>query len=227
MTPVLIKLPQPYLLVIDCEFTCIENPPSDFDYELIELGAVLVNANTLDSISSFQAFVKPVRNPTLSEFCAKLTNISQTEIDNAEPFADVWESFLCWLHGRECLFSSWGKGDLSILQKECSLTEASFPFTQHLDIKKAFSKCNRLNKRVGLKMALNLANVEREGAQHRALDDAINTTKLLPFVLGGEVIDQTREKVYRLLKEENFQELRTRWFFSCLEGVDRIEAAAE
>lgn len=48
-----------------------------FRFEIIEFPAVLVDAKKRKIVDHFQAFVKPSINPKLSEFCIKLTGITQ------------------------------------------------------------------------------------------------------------------------------------------------------
>lgn len=51
-----------------------------YRFEIIEFPAVLVDAKNRKIIDNFQAFVKPTINPKLSDFCIKLTGITQVNI---------------------------------------------------------------------------------------------------------------------------------------------------
>jgi len=51
--------------------------------EIIEIGAVMVEAQGLTVIDEFQTFIKPVRYPILTEFCKSLTSITQEQVDQA------------------------------------------------------------------------------------------------------------------------------------------------
>lgn len=96
-----------YICVVDFEATCEVDNPSDFHHEIIEFPMVLINTHTLEIVSerfavslwrwyaadclstcffflpflwqvdSFQEYVKPELNPQLSDFCVKLTGITQ------------------------------------------------------------------------------------------------------------------------------------------------------
>ena len=48
--------------------------------EIIEFPVLKVDAVRYDVISEFQEFVKPVRNPRLTEYCTSLTSITQVII---------------------------------------------------------------------------------------------------------------------------------------------------
>lgn len=47
----------------------------------------------LSQVDEFRSYVKPTINPTLSEFCMKLTGISQDTVDNSPIFIDVLNQF--------------------------------------------------------------------------------------------------------------------------------------
>jgi 3'-5' exoribonuclease 1 len=76
------------LVVVDLEATCW--PPADprgrEDMEIIEIGALLVETPSLEPVDEFDSFVRPLRHPTLSDFCKELTSIDQEDIDQAAPF---------------------------------------------------------------------------------------------------------------------------------------------
>ena len=80
-----------YAVVLDIEHTCTEDgsiPPKD--RETIEVGAVLVDCNTLEVVKEYQSFVKPIIHPVISQFCADLTGIQQAELDNSPIFKDFF-----------------------------------------------------------------------------------------------------------------------------------------
>lgn len=57
--------------------------------EIIEVGAVTVDAANLQVVDEFQSFVRPTRHPRLTEFCTGLTSIAQQDVDNAPVFQFV------------------------------------------------------------------------------------------------------------------------------------------
>ena len=71
-------------LIIDLEATCCkERIITREAMEIIEIGAVVVNARTLDVVDEYTTFIKPILNPTLTDFCKTLTTITQDDVDNA------------------------------------------------------------------------------------------------------------------------------------------------
>lgn len=96
-----------YLIVIDFESTCWPDGNSErYLYlkdqrpqEIIEFPSVLVDLSTghVDVENSFQYYVQPEEQPTLSAFCTRLTGISQTTVDNGVPLRAVLPRFNTWL----------------------------------------------------------------------------------------------------------------------------------
>ena len=54
-----------------------------------------------------------------------------------------------------------------------------------------FSAAQGRRKRYGMSKALNLCGLGLEGAHHRALDDAKNIPRLLPWIVGGQRLPTT------------------------------------
>jgi len=96
-----------YLVVIDFESTCWPDATSgrylhlkdQRPQEIIEFPAVLVDLSSghVDVENSFQYYVQPEEQPTLSAFCTRLTGIGQTTVDNGVPLRAVLPRFNTWL----------------------------------------------------------------------------------------------------------------------------------
>jgi len=68
-----------YFLILDLEATCCDKGTiSRHEMEIIEIGAVIVEAQTLATADEFQSFIKPVRHPVLTQFCRSLTSITKS-----------------------------------------------------------------------------------------------------------------------------------------------------
>ncbi|KNE54133.1 hypothetical protein AMAG_00135 [Allomyces macrogynus ATCC 38327] len=93
--------PRHFLLVIDVEGTCDEHAQFDYFNEIIELPCVLVDGLTGDVIDEFQTYVRPVEQPTLSEYCTRLTGITQSQVVSAPTFPAALWRLEAWLqtHG--------------------------------------------------------------------------------------------------------------------------------
>jgi inhibitor of KinA sporulation pathway (predicted exonuclease) len=183
------------LLIVDFEATCWKlddpsapredemTPGSGVVNEIIEIGAVLLDGETLNQKNSFQSFVHPRYYPILSDFCKGLTNITQKQVDDAPGLFSTLMVFVDTFdleRGIQPIFCSWGMYDKKQLQRDCSRCNVPYPFEEdnHVNLKQVVSKS--LNKRhLGMSKALNHLNLELEGTHHRGLDDALNIAKIV------------------------------------------------
>lgn len=62
-----------------------------------EFGAVLLDLKTGEIKSEFHEYVRPSRSPILSDYCKKLTGITQELINRQDSFHTVHSKFLTWL----------------------------------------------------------------------------------------------------------------------------------
>ncbi len=175
-------MPRPYL-VIDLEATCDRSGFPRGDMEIIEIGAVLVDHDTLAPIDEFQTFVQPVVRRELTAFCTELTSIQQADVADAPRFYEAIAALAAWMPA-ESLFCSWGGYDKNQFAQDAARHGVELPFgDEHLNVKKAFARATK-NRPMGMKRALVLAKIPLDGTHHRGIDDARNIAKLLPFALG-------------------------------------------
>ncbi|MFB4370102.1 MULTISPECIES: exonuclease domain-containing protein [unclassified Pseudomonas] len=176
-----------YWLVIDLEATTEEGGWPVEHMEIIEIGASLVDASGHE-IDHFQRFVRPLRRPILTRFCRQLTHITQADLDGATTLPTLWPQFERWLephHARLGGWCSWGDYDRQQLEQDWHQHGLSSHLRTlpHLNLKQQFAKARQLARPVGLNAALQLAGISFSGQQHRALNDARNTARLLPLVI--------------------------------------------
>lgn len=166
-------------LIIDLEATCSEdNTVPRNEMEIIEFGCVLTD-NQFNKISEFQAFVKPSKNPKLTDFCKKLTSISQGDVDEAKYLNEVIVDIYTWANSfGHFRFCSWGDFDSNLIKREC-LRKGIRPLiiNDTLNLKVAFAKGFH-KKRVGVGKALNILKMKFEGTAHRGIDDARMIAKI-------------------------------------------------
>lgn len=179
-----------YFLIVDLESTCCDKQSiPKGEHEIIEIGAVMVDADDLVQIDSFTCFIRPVRHPKLTNFCTDLTSIKQCDVDNAYDFKTAINHFAGWLASyTDYLFCSWGNYDRNHLASDCVYYNIANPIkSEHLNIKKAFAK-KQNTKSIGMQKALQLIQQPLVGTHHRGIDDASNMVKLLPYSLGFKEI---------------------------------------
>lgn len=170
-------------IVFDLEATCweSESEASGKRREIIEIGAVMINDDG-KILSRFESFVKPILHPTLSEFCKRLTSISQIDINQADEFVEVIEDFKDWIgfyDHEEYILCSWGFYDKSALKKDCILHDLDNEWVNaHISLKDQYPRIKNTGRAVGLKKAVESEGFDFEGTAHRALTDAENTAKI-------------------------------------------------
>ena len=171
--------------IVDIECTCWDyKDPNKQAHEIIEVGAVILDEN-YNYIKEFTRFVKPFSNPTLTEYCKDLTSITQRDIDTAVPLCIAISWLKEWMGPPEDItFCSWGYFDKEQLLDECRLNVIDFPFNDnHINIKVRFSTIMERTKKIGLRKALRILNIQFEGTQHRAIFDALMTSKVFKVVM--------------------------------------------
>ncbi|MCA9024841.1 MAG: exonuclease domain-containing protein [Planctomycetaceae bacterium] len=182
-----------HYLVVDFEATCANDGSLHREeMEIIEVGAVMVDGESLELLSEFQAFVRPVRHPVLTDFCTELTSITQANVDRAPTFPEVVDRWKAWADAYgECVFSSWGQYDYDQLSQDCRYHRLAVPFmNEPINLKAEFSIRLNQRRRMGMKEALSRAGLTLEGTHHRGIDDARNIARLLPFIVGDAEIPQ-------------------------------------
>ena len=183
-----------YYLVLDLEATCRNRETiKRHEMEIIEIGAVMVEAQTLTTIDEFQMFIKPVRHPILTQLCLSLTSITQTQVDQAPEYRAAIALLKKWLSNYpNAVFGSWGDYDRNQFKQDSRFHNVPFPIAYpHVNLKQLFSNTQGLSKRYGMAQALQLAGIALEGNHHRGIDDARNITKLLPLILGRQQLKQS------------------------------------
>jgi inhibitor of KinA sporulation pathway (predicted exonuclease) len=167
-------------VIYDLEFTAWEGSmrhrwlrPGEFK-EVVQIGAVKLDATSLAPLDRFSMFVRPRINPVLSPYLERLTGITtQTLRDEGCDFAQAYGSFLAFADGAVC--ASYGRDELVFadnLRLYGLLRPANAP--NHVDISLWF-RANGLDihglhsSDIGPKLGVPL-----DGRAHDALADSLS-----------------------------------------------------
>ncbi len=167
-------------IIFDLEATCWEGNQIARDQEIIEIGAIRLDAFA-KRIDTFQKFVRPIQHPSLSPYCRKLTGIGQEDVDGAREFKTVCVQFLDWIEDYEedYRLCSWGDKDHVLLVNDCLRARLDTDWLRpYSDLKALYHSHKSLQRKIGLKKCLMREGIEFEGNHHRALDDAQNLVEL-------------------------------------------------
>ena len=175
-----------HYVVIDLEATCCNDQSFPRDHmEIIEIGAVLVDGETLSPVAEHQSFVRPFRHPRLTPFCMQLTTITQAQVDAAPRFAQAISALRTFLDGKGALFCSWGDYDRNQFTRDARPHNVKLPFSAlHLNLKRRFAERQGEPRELGTYQALRKVGLSPSGTHHRAIDDAWNIARLLPWIVG-------------------------------------------
>lgn len=176
--------------------------------ETIEIGAIMLDDN-LQEISSFRTYVKPEYNDGIVPSIVRLTGITDSMVENAPRFNEALRMFTNWCLGTgdDVALYAWSDIDYTqikkeILLKEYKVTEGEKTVLENEwnDFQMQFDGHLGFERRVSLKMALEMAGIEFTGRQHDALDDARNTAELLHLFMDKELFDSTLRKIEGIMK---------------------------
>ncbi|KAF5368319.1 hypothetical protein D9758_002177 [Tetrapyrgos nigripes] len=207
------KILQPFdaFLVLDFEGTCTETSSFDYPNELIEFPVILMRWKDKDSsgkaselvvVDQFHSFIRPTWKPKLTEFCTKLTGITQYQVDIAPDFFSVLLLVRAFLvkhdlidsltgHAKTrfswCQDGPWDLGDL--LTKQCFHSRLDPPkWLQNniIDVRRMVKlwmaeKTGQPPGPVGLNIEGQLAvlDLKFEGRLHSGLDDTKNISRIV------------------------------------------------
>jgi len=165
------------LVFFDTEFTAWkgswENGWSEpwQEKELVQIGAVKIS-DELEEIETFTVFIKPKKNPILSDYFVKLTGITNEQVSKeGKSFSEAIKEFVEFIGDSK--FACYGF-DNQVIQKNChlhdDLTFLSF-FDDGLDVRPWFIE-NGIAKNVNSGALASTLGLDIGIKQHNALDDS-------------------------------------------------------
>lgn len=177
-----------YIVVVDVEATCKEGRGS-YPNEVIEIPGVLIDVRKglVDRQRSFHTYVKPWRNPILSEFCTTLTGITQEQVDSAPGITEAIQMFVKWWEetipkGAKAVFAADGPWDFKqfFYENHVLRDHVSLPtiFYEYIDIRTTFARAFNGGTPIKLDAMLHRMNLRFEGRPHNGFDDATNIARL-------------------------------------------------
>jgi len=180
---------QEKIVIWDTEYTswegCLENgwdEEKDQYKEIIQIGAVIFDINKEEVVDDFNRFVRPKKNPELSDYIKNLTGITQQHMEEADSFGEVLKDFHEWCQNYNLY--SYGN-DLEVLKENIELNGLGkkVPGKRFKDIRPVFEDAGVPTERWA---SGNIAKYFRPEVQllpqHNALNDSKNTAKALKLM---------------------------------------------
>jgi len=176
------------VIVVDVESTCWSDgvPPLDEVSEIIEVGACVVDVDTLE-VSNKQSYLIKPQHSKVSRFCTKLTSLKQEDLEGGMEFPEVCRLLLHQYDSRKYPWASYGDYDRVQFGRMCKpnlYKDASYPFgPRHINVKTLVGLCLGWAEEVGMRQACAAVGVDLVGRLHRGGDDAYNIARMFVKIL--------------------------------------------
>ena len=174
------------IIVVDVEATCWEgDPPAGQVSESIEIGVCLLDVASGKRKERTSHLVRPERS-TVSEYCTRLTTLTQEQVDHGVSFAEACEMLRRRYRAKERVWASYGDYDRRQFERQCAESKPAYPFgSAHLNVKSLLAVASGWSREVGMEAALERLGLPHEGVHHRGGDDAWNVAAILARLLLG------------------------------------------
>jgi len=188
-------------LVIDLECSCWRgHPPEGQRQEIIEIGICMLDFNTRE-ITKKQGILVKNHKSEISDFCTKLTSITQDMIDKeGVEFDEACRILKEYYKSEKRIWFSWGNFDRTMLVKDCLHRGEEYPLSDyHFNAKTLYGFKHKMKNEPGVQRALKHAGMTFEGTHHRGVDDAVNIARLIETIF--ENVDEARELSFKSKKQ--------------------------
>lgn len=173
-----------HFIVFDLEFN---QDPSDEKFsktlfEIIQIGAIKCDSN-LNTLADFNRFIKPSVYKNISPFITELTGITRDKLKSEKDFPEVYQSFIDFIGGTNCIFCVWGLTDMKELFKSADyykLDQKPLP-NRFINLQPHASRHLGLSPKrmLQLQNAVEALDIPKEYPFHHALYDAYYTAEIL------------------------------------------------
>ncbi len=169
-------------LYLDLEWTCWNvPPPPGMQPEIIEIGLVEMDLDTLEVVQEAAYFVRP-RQWEISMKCTDLTGITAEDVWSAPPLSEVLATLTQKFEPQQKPCCAWGE-DVSVIAKTCKRLGLVSPFRRPIDLATVFQGALATTDQKSLGAAIRMLGVEFDGVPHGALPDARNTARVHACIL--------------------------------------------
>jgi inhibitor of KinA sporulation pathway (predicted exonuclease) len=171
------------ILVVDIESTCWEEKLIDNISDVIEIGITPIDTKSGELLDTRDIILRP-ENSNVSEFCTKLTTLTQEDVDSGIAFKEACDILKNEYNSKKRVWASYGHYDKNQFEGQCIRENIEYPFAKaHINVKILLALRYSLKKDIGMLKALRLLNMEHIGVHHRGGDDSRNIAKILTKIL--------------------------------------------
>lgn len=224
-------------IIFDLEFN--QNPFSlqNFDrkcppypFEIIQIGAIKLDMN-LNTIATFNSYVKPTFYAKIDPFITKLTGISVEQLQKAQPFPAIYEEFTKFIGGTDSVLCTWGMADIKGLFKNVEYHQLSNTLLPKLVINlqpyvSVHFKQSRKNL-LGLQHAVELLNIPVSFSFHDAFHDAFYTSEVFNKIYRPSIQPQPYDPYLTIRSRQRKRKIDTDKLLSQFEKMYAREMTEE
>ena len=178
------------LIIFDMEWN-MGYQPKNFRYkgveqvlrgEIIQIGAVKMEGQEIRD--TFQATLEPRIFRRLHHHVAKVTGLTQADLDHGMPIAEGLKKFMDWC-GPDAALGEWGLDDVPVLKQNLVLVglDERWP-RKWYDLQRVYTaqRPRQKGESMNLESLVERLGIPKEEAFHDALADAMYTAKVCQFV---------------------------------------------
>lgn len=167
------------IVVVDIETTCWEERKKGQVMEVIEIGVCLLDIGSGEITDRQSILTRPIYSE-VSDFCAKLTTLTQEMVDTGIGLREACLKLEDEYQSKVRVWASYGDFDRRQFERECRLKNVPYPFgSRHINAKTLFAIKHRLAEEPDMDKALLLLGLDLVGTHHRGVDDAYNVARIL------------------------------------------------
>jgi inhibitor of KinA sporulation pathway (predicted exonuclease) len=184
-----------YVCVVDFEATCWK---TSNHHEIIEFPSVMLKWDDgIVEIDRFQQYVRPKIKPIVSQFCEKLTGITQHVVDNGVDLKNTVADHLSWIRrlagDNMVVVLTCGSWDIEIMLPmdfQNNNIVINPIYQQYVDLKDLFKTTTNKKGSSMLKM-LEYYGLRLEGRHHSGIDDCYNISKIFIQMVKDGLTEET------------------------------------
>ncbi|HWT26402.1 MAG TPA: 3'-5' exonuclease [Mobilitalea sp.] len=170
---------------------------SHYPFEIIEIGAMKLDADNFQTLASFRRFVKPTIYTKIDPFITELTGITTAQLQTEELFPAVFQDFMEFIGGTDNILCIWGMSDIKELFRnadEHQLNRNLIP-RYYINLQPYVSVYFKqsVKRLLGLQYTVEALGIPMSVPFHDALNDAYYTAEVLKMIYQPSMLPKIYE----------------------------------
>lgn len=177
-------------------------------FEMIQIGAVKLDG-ALKVVDSISIPICPTHYVKIHPRIRKMTQLGSAELAEAPHFLEAMDQFAAWC-GEDYTLLTWGCDDVSVLQQNMDFFHCDVKLPPLCDIQRLFSDVHHCRDRKGLKVAMEMLNIEPDADRyfHNALHDAYYTALVFATLPHPEAVLNYPQRPRQLMHGHKREKLK-------------------